>query len=298
MLGVDTNKAKKRRVALDPDPNWFSTPPPGAAHLDSVESAPSSQATVPPSGNSSLPPSVPGSPSLPPSSLPLPSPTPPGHRQTVSNGESSTAGAALPAARQSTPRVRSRTGATYAYRTTPSQEDFAPVNLIPLPESPTATGSATTARSMLGEAPPNVGGTASAPSSRSSSEPHNGDGGTVLRCPQPVKPKSGRRKKRDEQKRLVASSTAAAGTPTLPEIAPAAPAVVNTEGSKELSRGNNGRTVSNAAPARDETPPGAVQLGSNEDASGTAKELSGDDDDPDLSMRAGLIVNGVSFSSR
>jgi hypothetical protein len=137
---------------------------------------------------------------------------------------------------------------------------------------------------MLGEAPPDVGRTASA---RGSSEPQNGDGGVVLRCPQPGKQKSGRRKKRDEQKRLVALFTAAAAeTPSTPAgIVPATSAVVKDEDvHKDL------------VSARDDTPPELLadaqpeveQAGSNEDT----EEANGDD--PDLSIRAGLIVNGVS----
>jgi hypothetical protein len=284
LLRVDANKAKKRRFAPDTDVNWFSTPPPGDTHLDAVESDPSSQAVISPSGNSSLPPSVPRSPPLSPSSSPLPSTVHLGQPQITDTAESSTAGAALPTPRQSTPRARSRTGATYAYRTTPNHEEFAPINLISLPESPTATGSATATHSMLGEAPLDGARTASAVSARSSSEPQNG----MLRCPQPVKHKSGRKKKRDGHKRLVASSGAAADSPAPAEIVPVAPAVSKTEHS-------NGQTESDVALAREETPPEVAQSGSNEDANGTAKDLSGDDDDPDLSMRAGLVVNGVSI---
>ena len=289
LLRVDANKAKKRRCALDTDVNWFSTPPPGDTHFGAVESAPSLEAVISPSGSSSLPPSVPRSPTLPPSSLPLPSLVHPGQPQITDTAESSTASAALPTPRQSTPRAKSRTGATYAYKTTPNHEEFAPINLISLPESPTASGSATATHSMLGEAPLDAGRTASAVPARSSSEPQNG----VLRCPQPVKHKSGRKKKRDEHKRLVASSGAAADSPASAEIVLAVPAVSKTEHiTKEHS---NGQTESDVVPAREETPPEVAQSGTHADANGTAKDSSGDDDDPDLSMRAGLVVNGVSI---
>jgi hypothetical protein len=130
---------------------------------------------------------------------------------------------------------------------------------------------------MLVEAPPEAGRTASAEPSRSSSEPQNGDSGIVLKCPQPVKQKSGRKRRRDEQKKQVASSAAAVESPSAPaEIAPAAPAAVKTE---DPCRHSGGR--------EDE------QSGSNEGANDTEKESGGDDDDPDLSMRAGLVVNGV-----
>jgi hypothetical protein len=130
---------------------------------------------------------------------------------------------------------------------------------------------------MLGEAPHEARRSASAQPSRSSSEPQNGDGGIVLRCPQPVKQKSARRKKRDEQKKQVASSAAAAESPSIPaDIVPAVPAAVKTE---DACRSSGGK--------EDE------QSGSNEDA----RESTGDDDDPDLSMRAGLIVNRVSTHS-
>lgn len=230
-----------------------------------MESAPA----IPASGNSNLPPSVPGSPSA-------PSPT-----HATNNAESSTAGAALQ--RQTTPRVRNRSGATYAYRTTPSHEQLVPVDLISPPESPTAVGPAITAASMLGEAPPDVGRTASALPSRGSSEPHNGDGGIVLRCPQPGKQKSGRKRRRDEQKRLGAlSAAAAAETPsTLAGTVLATTAVVKNED-----------THKDLVPVREDSPPESVvdaASGSHEDA----KELN--EDDPDLNIQAGLIVNGVSL---
>ncbi|KAH9020446.1 hypothetical protein EDB85DRAFT_2095013 [Lactarius pseudohatsudake] len=285
--GSNINKAKKRRHALDagtPDTNWFSTPPPGDTNLDAMGSAPSSQAAIPASGNSSLPPSDPSS------SFTPPSPTYAGHPPATNNAESSTAGAALPTRRQSTPRVKNRSAATYAYRTTPSHEELAPIDLTSPPESPTATGSATIAHSILGEAPPDVCRTASALPSRNSSDPHNGDGGTVLRCPQPGKQKSGRRKKRDEKK--LSSATAKSPSPT--EIVPAALAVVKTEEvHKDLCRSNDSRTELDAVLAREDTPPELVtnaQSGSKD-----AKELSGDD--PDLSMRAGLIVNGWAYTA-
>ncbi len=74
---------------------------------------------------------------------------------------------------------------------------------------------------------------------------------------------------------------------------PAAPAVVKIEGVHKGPCRNDGQTVSDIVPAREDTPPELVtdaqprieQSGSNEDV----------DDDPDLSMRAGLIVNGVSL---
>ena len=261
MLGVDANKAKKRRSVLDTDDNWFPTPPQG----DAVESSSIEQPAA--SGNSNMPPSVRRSPSLPPSSIPPPSPTSPGYLQSTNSAESSTSGAALTTPRQTTPKVRSRTGATYAYRTTPSNED---IDITSPPKSLTVLGSAAAAHPMLGEAQ-----TASA---QTSSEQQNGDSGMVLKCPQPVKPKSGRRKKRDELKRQVA----AAQSPPA-EIVPAAPTVLQTE---DVSMHNVGQTGSSAVPARDE-------MGDEQDVNGTAKESSGDDDDPDLNMRAGLIVNGV-----
>ena len=160
--------------------------------------------------------------------------------------------------------MRHRTGATYAYKTTPSLAPQA-IDLISPSKSPTASGPAATAHSMSGEAPPDPGRTVSALSSRGSSELQNGDDG-VLRCPQPVKQKSGRKKKRDEQKRL-----------------------------------KNEDVRNDLVPVKEETPPELVtdvqpeveQAGSNEDVEGTPKELDGDD--PDLSIRAGLTVDGVSL---
>ena len=271
LLGVDTNKAKKRRSVLDTDDNWFPTPPPGNA----MESAPTSQAAISHSGNSQ---SVSRSPSLPPSSIPPPSPTTLGHSQSTNDAESSTSGATRLTPRQTTPKVRTRTGATYAYRTTPSNEEFAPIDITFPPKSPTATGSATTAHPMLGEASPDVNQPASAFPAQSSSEQQNDDGGIVLRFPQPMKSKSARRKKRDEVKRQVA----AAQSPPA-EIVPAAPTILQTE---DVSMHNVGQTGSSVVSARGET-------GDEQDMNGTAKESSGDDDDPDLNMRAGLIVNGV-----
>ncbi|KAI9459437.1 hypothetical protein BJY52DRAFT_1148908 [Lactarius psammicola] len=156
---------------------------------------------------------------------------------------------------------------------------------------------------MLGEAPPDVGRTASALPSRDSSELHNGDGGIVLRCPQPGKQKSTRKKRRDEKK-LGALSAAAAKSPSPAEIVPAAPAVVRIEDvHKVLCQRNDGRTESDVVPEKDDTPPelvtdaqpGVERARSNEDVYGTAKEFSGDD--PDLSMRAGLIVNGWPYTA-
>ncbi|KAI9446168.1 hypothetical protein H4582DRAFT_1904053 [Lactarius indigo] len=289
--GSNTNKAKKRRHALDagpPDTNWFSTPPPSATHLDVVESAPSSQAAIPASGNSSLPPSDPSS------SFPPPSPTHAGHPQVTNNAESSTAGAALPIRKQSAPGVKNRPAATYAYKTTPSHEELAPIDLTSPPESPAATGPATTAHLILEEASADVCRTASsAHPSRGPSEPHNGDGGIVLRCPQPGKQKSTRKKRRDEKK-LIASSSAATKSPSPTEIVPVAPAVIKIEEvHKDPCRSDDGRTELDVVPAREDTPPELVtdvQSGSKD-----AEESSGDD--PDLSMRAGLIVNGWPYTA-
>jgi len=283
-LGADTNKAKKRRFALDAtlDNNWFSTPPPGNSDPDAAESAHISQATPLASGSSNLPPSVQDSS---PGPCPPPSPTRADHPQIVNNAESSTAGAAP---RQSTPTVKYRALPTYAYKTTPSDEPFASIDLISPLESPTAIGLANAGRSKLKEAPADVGHIASDLPSRSSSEPQNDDDGIVMKCPRPGKPKSTRKKKREEQKRLAALSVAAVESPSVPtEIAPAAPAIAKTEDD------HNGLAWA-VSPARKETSPDLVadaQAISNE-RSGAAKESSGDN--PDSSMPAGIIVNGVS----
>ena len=145
-----------------------------------------------------------------------------------------------------------------------------------------------------------MGRAASAISSRGSSESHNGDGGIVLNCPRPVKNTSGRKRKRDEQKKLVRLSAESSSTPA-GVVSAAPPVVKNGDAHKDLHPRDDRQTESGVVVAKEDAPPelitdaqpGLQRAGSNDNVDSTAKELSGDD--PDLSMRAGLIVNGVSL---
>ncbi len=196
---------------------------------------------------------------------------------------------------------QSRGAATYAYRTAPSLEQSSSIHLTPALESPSAANSAIPPIPM-----PSTSSHISAPNlvppSRGSSEPVNR--GSTAEGQPPAKQKSARRRKREGSKRFAASAATVltATTDTSPDPIknmPAVPMIVEDRDICDPSGHHDGQTEKDldVPSILADIRPGQitiVQSGGEQTRSGEIK-TEPDQDDPALSMRAGLIVNGVSF---
>jgi hypothetical protein len=294
-IGVDSGKAKKRKQVSNvdnSDTDWFSTP-----HYGVDEGTLRTQATS--AGSHSLTKSAETSPP-PASSSTLPaSQTSASHAEVTGHAGPSTSVAAsvVSSSSQKSPLTmgQNRGRATYAYRTARSPEQSTPIHFASVPESPETDNSAVPPTPTPSTSK-QIAGHSSVLPSRGSLEP-----GFTSEGPPPAKYKSVRRKKREETKRCAASASTvlpATATDASPDLVrPVVPSTVEDGDVCDPPRNDDGQTVldldvpSTPANVKPEPSTGREQLGSGED------RIETDQDDPALNMRAGLIVNGVSFSS-
>jgi hypothetical protein len=267
---------------------WFSTPPPGDAHLGVEQSSLGSQATTATAGGPIA------------ASLNHTS-----HPEVTDDAEPSMVTEALETPRKSPPTTgKCQRAVAYAYRTAPVHKRTTPVDLAIL-DSPSGAGSMAAVPPIPRQASSEMDQKPTLPS-QGSSEPRNGGG--AAECPPPGKQKSHRKRKREESRKLAASATAvlpaitdASSTPT--EITPTTPTTAEIG---EARPGDDDQTKLDASLSSmptDKSPEqlisaqlGAQQAGQVEDVDSTRKAVETEprDDDPALRMRAGLIVNGVS----
>lgn len=292
---ADSGKAKKRKQAMNvdnSDMDWFSTP-----HLDDSHSGVGA-------GSHSHSPTKSAEPSPPPasSSSLSASQTSASHAEVTGDPGPSTSVAALvfSSSSRKSPLTtgQNRGGATYAYRTVRPSEQSAPVHLASTPESPETTNSAVSP-TPTSSTSKQIAGHSSVLPSRDSLEP-----GFTSEGPPPAKIKSTRRKRREEAKRLAASAltvlpaTAADASPD-----PVKPVVPNTVEGRDVCdppRHNGGQTVLDldvpSTPADIKLEPSTVaEAGGEQPRLGEDRTEIGQDD-PALNMKAGLVVNHVSFS--
>jgi hypothetical protein len=193
---------------------------------------------------------------------------------------------------------QNRGGATYAYRTTRPPEQSAPIHLASVPESPETTNSAVPLTPTPSTSK-QIAGHSSVLPSRGSLEP-----GFTSEGPPPAKHKSVRKKRREEAKRLAASApTVLPATTTDASPDPVKPVVPNTVEGRDACdppRHDGGRTVLDldlaSTPADTKPEPSTVAEAGCEQPRLGEDRTESDQDDPALNMRAGLIVNQVSFS--
>ena len=293
-IGVDTGKAKKRKQALsvdNSDTDWFSTP-----HFDVDESTSRTQAT----GAGSHSPTKSAEPSPPPASPSTLSASQPSasHAEVTGDAGSSTSVAVPVASSSSRKSGQNRGGATYAYRTARPAEQSTPTHLVSVPESPETANSAV-APTPTPSTSKQIAGHSSLLPSRGSSEP-----GSMSEGPPPAKRKSSRRKRREESKRLAASAstvlpaTTTDGSPGL--VKPVVPKVVEGRDVCDPPRRDDGQTVLDldvpSTPADIKPEPSTVAQAGGEQPRLGEDRTETDQDDPALDMRAGVVVNGVSFS--
>ena len=282
---------------------WFSTPPHSDGNLGVEEGPYGTQAPVARGPNRSN------------SAKPLPhgvsratSPTPPSHSEVKYDAKPSTSATTskvLSSSSMSPLTTGEHRGtATYAYRTAPSCERGSPVHPTSIQEISSAA------------IPPiPVPSSSRHPSRRNAvmpsegpSKPHNYS--STSGEPPSSKRQSNRRRRREELKEVASSSDTAPRatkkTPTPPQNTPTLPIAVEDREIYDPSRWDDGQIESDAEVAvmPDAMQPeqatfvqsGGEQAGLGEgDVTGEVVNAGSSQDDPVLSMRAGLKVNNVSF---
>ena len=196
-----------------------------------------------------------------------------------------------------TGQSRSTSAATYAYRTARPPGQSTPLHLTSVMESP-ETGNSTNTPTPAPSTTKQIAGRRSTPPSPGSSK-H----GSTSEGPLPAKDKSGRKKRRDKLKRPPASvATMLPVTTTDVSPDPVKSIVPNTvedrdicdpprhDGQTELDYDEQPMSADIKPEPSTVAQAGFEQMRPGEDG------IETDQDDPALSMRAGLIVNGVSFS--
>jgi len=310
---LETSRTRRRKKALtvdNSDVGWFSTPPSGDGYLAAEEGTFGTQAAA--AGNSSLTklaePSPHGlsSPSLdtPPISTSHPD---------VAHGSKPSASVTTSAASSSSTKLplttatgRSHGTATYAYKTV-SYEQSSPIRL------PSVVGSFSATMSAIPPIP--VPSTSREKSDRNSvrASPEPTNGGASSEGLPSGKQRSGRKKRRKLAAAAAAVAAAAVRELAVKEASPvpiesvtAVPAVQNRD-AYDLPRRDDDQTklevddlstLADMLPEQDTVAQrGGEKARSREgvdDVSGVG-EAEEHLDDPELNMRAGLIVNGVSL---
>lgn len=276
LVGAETGKAKKRKQALNvdnPDVEWFSTPPLSDGNLGVEEGTSGTQAAT-------------GGPNPTYSSEQLLTPPADAEIGNVAGpSTSATASVGLTSSRKSPLTTgEGRGAATYAYRAAPFRERSSPVDPTSIPEFSSAAHSAippipvpSTSRQQL------PGRNAALPSggpseARNCSETSEG--------PPSSKQKSNRKRKREKSKEAASSAAAmppvTTDTPTPNKNTPTTPTTVED---KDMHTEQG--TVAQL---------GGQQAGPNENFEGTGEIVNAEPIlDDSLNMRAGLVVNGVTF---
>jgi hypothetical protein len=290
---LDTGKAKKRKQPLNvdnSDVDWFSTPHPGDLITQTTAAAglgrtKSTAPPPPPASSSALAASQPSA----------------GHSgATNDTGPSTSVVTPVVLSSSRIPPLttgQSRGEATYAYKTARPVEQSTPTHLTSVPESPE------TAKSS---APPTPApSTSKQISARNSIPPSRGplEPGSTSEGPPLPKIKSVRKRRREEAKRPAASAATVmpvTTTDTSPDpVKPIVPETVEDGcvcdppqygGQTELDLD----VPSTPVDRKPELSTFAQVRG--EETRLVEDSIEQDQDDPALSMRAGLIVNGVSFS--
>ena len=189
---------------------------------------------------------------------------------------------------------QNRAGVTYAYRTARSPEQSPPIHLAESPETvnaavpPTAKPSTSKQIASHGSVPP----------SRASSEP-----GFTSEGPPLAKNKSGRKRRREAKRLVAAAPTVLPATTTDALLDPTEPVIPNAIEDRDVCdppQHDDGQTVSDldvpSTPADIKPEPSTVAQAGDEQQRLGEDMTETDQDDSVLNMRAGLIVNGVSYS--
>ena len=299
LVGADTGKAKKRKQSLNVDNpvvEWFSTPPLSNANRGVEEGTSGTRAAA-----------TAGGPYLTISSEQ--SPTPSTHSEVENDAGPSTSATAfvdLASSRKSPLTIgESRGSATYAYRTARSRERSSPVDPTSVQESSSTSHSYIPPIPVPSTSKQQLSGCDAVLPSRGPSEPPNRS--ATPDGPPSSKQKSNRKRKRELREAALSAASMPPATTNDPTSAQNTPTVpVEDRDICSPSRRYDSQTglgadatsiLANIQPERVTV----AQRGSERARSDEGVERTGGianaepiSDDP-LNMRAGLIVNGVSF---